>query len=347
MNAVARRRRRRILGERRFARRGAPRLRAACAPAGCARPPRARPAAHCPPAGRKRVPTRAPRAPSRARRARRAARRSGKARRRTPARPALPGASWPLAARMPSAIGRSKRLESLGSSAGARLTVMRRAGNSKCAWFSAARTRSRASRTSVSGSPTMWNAGRPGPRCTSTVTSGASIPASARLATRRDRHRIPPQGGTLQLLVAFTFELGDARFELGELLLRALEQLLLHLEVLAQHQVEAREPRGEQRLQVLLDVLRRRIAERLADALVQLVEKSLVDHGREVPHRSRARRGARMHQLSAPRAPVPFQVIVNQGRNSLAQEMLSVGGHFYSSTLSREIRCASQSFPPL
>ena len=41
---------------------------------------------------------------------------------------AAPGARasiWPLAARMPSAIGRSKRPESLGRSAGARLTVMR------------------------------------------------------------------------------------------------------------------------------------------------------------------------------------------------------------------------------
>jgi hypothetical protein len=92
-------------------------------------------------------------------------------------------ASWPLAAKTPSAIGRSNRLESFGNSAGARLTVMRRAGNSKCTWLSAARTRSRASRTSASGNPTMWNAGRPGPRCTSTLTSGASMPASARLAT--------------------------------------------------------------------------------------------------------------------------------------------------------------------
>src|SRR5262245_30594390 len=91
-------------------------------------------------------------------------------------------------------------------------------------------------------------------------------------------------------LVAFTFEFGDPRFELGKLLLRALEKLLLNLEVLAQHQVEPREARGEHRLQVLLDVLRGRIAERLADALVQLVEKSLVDHEERLPHRSRARR---------------------------------------------------------
>src|SRR6266700_442288 len=89
--------------------------------------------------------------------------------------------SWRDAARMPSAIGRSNRPLSLGSSAGARLTVMRRAGNSKREFTSAARTRSRLSFTSVSGRPTMVNEGSPFPRCTSTVTSGASSPESARL----------------------------------------------------------------------------------------------------------------------------------------------------------------------
>src|SRR6266699_4368286 len=95
--------------------------------------------------------------------------------------------SWCEAARMPSAMGKSNRPLSLGSSAGARLTVMRRAGNSKREFTSAARTRSRLSFTSVSGRPTMVNEGRPFPRCTSTVTSGASSPESARLwSTARD-----------------------------------------------------------------------------------------------------------------------------------------------------------------
>ena len=76
---------------------------------------------------------RAPKAPWRARRAPRAARRSARARPRIRGPSSAGSASWPLAARMPSAIGRSKRLESFGRSAGARLTVMRRAGNSKCA----------------------------------------------------------------------------------------------------------------------------------------------------------------------------------------------------------------------
>src|SRR5580765_5286110 len=119
-----------------------------------------------------------------------------------------------------------------------------------------------------------------------------------------------PRRRNASALVAFTFELGDARLELGELLLGTLKELLLNLEVLAQHQVEPREPRGEHRLQVLLDVLRGRIAERLADALVQLVEESLVDHGREAtaPKSSVAR--ARMHQLSAPLALFHFKSLL-------------------------------------
>src|SRR5258708_6742246 len=49
------------------------------------------------------------------------------------------------------------------------------------------RTRSLLSFTSASGSPTMVKLGRPLARCTSTVTGGASMPASARLyRTARD-----------------------------------------------------------------------------------------------------------------------------------------------------------------
>ncbi|KAG1391985.1 hypothetical protein G6F59_014738 [Rhizopus arrhizus] len=60
---------------------------------------------------------------------------------------------------------------------------MRRCGKSKRAQSSAARTRSRDSRTLVSARPTIWVAGRPPERCTSTRTSGASTPARARLWT--------------------------------------------------------------------------------------------------------------------------------------------------------------------
>src|SRR5262249_46235095 len=68
----------------------------------------------------------------------------------------------PIAAIRPSAIGRSSRLPSFGTSAGARLTVMRRAGSARPEATSAARTRSRASDTALSGRPTTLNAGSPG-----------------------------------------------------------------------------------------------------------------------------------------------------------------------------------------
>ena len=92
-------------------------------------------------------------------------------------------AIWPEAARMPTAIGRSKRPDSLGKSAGARLTVIFFAGKSKPLWMMAARTRSRLSFTSVSGRPTILNAGRPLAKWASTSTKGAAMPLSARLYT--------------------------------------------------------------------------------------------------------------------------------------------------------------------
>jgi hypothetical protein len=69
----------------------------------------------------------------------------------------------------------------LGSSAGARLMVMRRAGNSKWELIMALRTRSLLSLTAVSGRPTMWKEGRPFERWTSTETEGACIPSLARV----------------------------------------------------------------------------------------------------------------------------------------------------------------------
>src|SRR5580765_2927312 len=124
----------------------------------------------------------------------------------------------------------------------------------------------------------MWKAGSPGPRCTSTVTSSASMPASARLATVATVIADERGRAASRLLQLARLELGDTRFELGELRLRALEQLLLHFEVLAQDEVEAVEPGGEQGLQVLLDVLRRGAAQCLVDARAQVVQETLVDH---------------------------------------------------------------------
>ena len=60
---------------------------------------------------------------------------------------------------------------------------MRRSGNSKPALRMAARTRSRASCTAVSGSPTMLNAGSPLPMSTSTSTGMPSTPTTAPLRT--------------------------------------------------------------------------------------------------------------------------------------------------------------------
>ena len=80
-------------------------------------------------------------------------------------------------------MGRSYRLPSLGSSAGARFTVMRRLGNSNRELMIALRTRSLLSRTVASGRPTMANLGSPPVIWTSTCTAGASIPTLARLMT--------------------------------------------------------------------------------------------------------------------------------------------------------------------
>src|SRR5262252_11230343 len=103
--------------------------------------------------------------------------------------PARRGLTAPMAARMPSAMGRSKEAPSLRTSAGARFTVMRSEGKGKPALRMAVRTRSRLSRTAESGSPTVVNAGSPAVTSTSTRTSTPSTPSSAadsmRASTRR------------------------------------------------------------------------------------------------------------------------------------------------------------------
>ena len=60
------------------------------------------------------------------------------------ARRARAASIWPAAARMPSAIGRSKRPDSFGRSAGARLTVMRLLAGTRARWSAARRARARA-----------------------------------------------------------------------------------------------------------------------------------------------------------------------------------------------------------
>ena len=93
------------------------------------------------------------------------------------------GGIWPVAARSATAIARSKPGPALRTCAGARLTVSRWSGNSSSELSSAARTRSRASRTAASGRPTIENAGSPRRRSTSTVTSRLSMPSRANVAT--------------------------------------------------------------------------------------------------------------------------------------------------------------------
>src|SRR3954469_802154 len=107
------------------------------------------------------------------------------------------------------------------------------------------------------------------------------MPASARLATvatvmdsylSQGRRTLQPQRGLLLL----GFEFAHALLERGELCLRVLEELPLRVEVLAHHHIHAVEPAGEERAQVLFDVLRRRVAQRLVNAFTEVVEESLV-----------------------------------------------------------------------
>ena len=88
---------------------------------------------------------------------------------------------WPVAQSKARAIGRSNAGPSLRTSAGARLTVMRREGNSKRELTIAVRTRSRLSCTAASGSPTMVKAGAAATTSASTATGWPSRPVSASL----------------------------------------------------------------------------------------------------------------------------------------------------------------------
>ncbi|OPZ80799.1 MAG: hypothetical protein BWY76_03247 [bacterium ADurb.Bin429] len=77
-------------------------------------------------------------------------------------------------------MGRSKLGPSLRTSAGARFTTMRKVeGNLNCELRVATRTRSPASRTAVSGKPTMRYFASPGAVSTCTCTEKASMPRIA------------------------------------------------------------------------------------------------------------------------------------------------------------------------
>src|SRR5205085_2631795 len=85
----------------------------------------------------------------------------------------------PDAPRIASAIGRSNPDPTLRSSAGARLTVMRRRGHSSSAEATPLRTRSFASWQARSARPTMEKLGIADWRCASTSTRRGSSPISA------------------------------------------------------------------------------------------------------------------------------------------------------------------------
>ncbi len=112
-------------------------------------------------------------APSRRARARRG--------RRCP--PATSAGSASVATRIPRATARSSPAPCLRTAPGARFTVMRCCGHTRPDDSTAARTRSRDSRTAVSGSPTTVYEGRPGETWTSTVTRWPSTPRRVALTT--------------------------------------------------------------------------------------------------------------------------------------------------------------------
>src|ERR1039458_5332599 len=85
----------------------------------------------------------------------------------------------PCAASTPRAIGKSNAAPALRTSAGARLTTIRWAGNSKPELRMALLTRSRLSRTLASGRPTIVKPGKPNDTSTSTWTGQASTPKRA------------------------------------------------------------------------------------------------------------------------------------------------------------------------
>jgi hypothetical protein len=102
-----------------------------------------------------------------------------------PSRESLPKATWVSATsggmisrvqRRATAMGRSKCDPTLGRSAGDRLIVIRFEGSAIAIALRAVRTRSRASDTALSGSPTIEKAGRPAVTAHCTSTWRASIP---------------------------------------------------------------------------------------------------------------------------------------------------------------------------
>src|SRR5229473_339375 len=140
-----------------------------------------------------------------------------------------------------------------------------------------------------------------------------------RRQSRKSSSEPGPRASTWAFALGPRLKLQDPRFEFGELGLRALEELFLHLEILAQNQVEPVEPCREQRPQVALDVLRRRIAQRLANPLVQLLEQPFIDHGSKASSACAPVSGGRrasVHCLWAPPIPALCNPLMNKRKTS-------------------------------
>ena len=112
--------------------------------------------------------------------------------RTAPSRPSSPrkptpstrsGSSCSDATSTPTAIARSSPLPPLRVPDGARLTVIRRVGQSRPLDSSADRTRSRASRHDASGKPTTAKPGRPFETWTSTLMGRPSTPSTVAVGT--------------------------------------------------------------------------------------------------------------------------------------------------------------------
>src|SRR5690606_30310424 len=152
----------------------------------------------------------------------------------------------------------------------------RRAGNSNCAHWIAARTRSLASRTAASGRPTIDMAGSPPARCTSTRTSGARTPTRARLCTIARPMVAASVAGRLREVGQF----GQARCQGVELLARAQQHGALHVAFLAGDQLQLAQTGLQHRLEVLLQffaTLAQPGWHQVAEAAGEFVELGQVD----------------------------------------------------------------------
>jgi hypothetical protein len=169
----------------------------------------------------------------------------------------------PEAIRMPSAIGRSKRPDSLGRSAGARLTVMRRWGNSKPQFWIAARTRSRASLHFGVGQADQGECRQAGGEMDFDRDFRCGQARQPSRAENGEGHGAVTSGrsGGSALAASSSATRASSACEFGP---GASQHFALHVEFLAGHQIKLGEQAGQRGTQVLLDLAGgRRLASRV------------------------------------------------------------------------------------